>query len=34
MFAGEEDRPPPPPEHCPECGMEIPVTVVLVVYDR
>jgi hypothetical protein len=34
LLPDDEDRPLPPPEYCPECGAEVEVAVIKVVYDR
>jgi hypothetical protein len=34
LLAGDEDKPLPPPKYCPECGAEIPLTVIRVEYDE
>jgi hypothetical protein len=33
IYPGDEDRPLPEPEHCPECGSAIEVVVMRVVYE-
>jgi hypothetical protein len=33
VYPDEEDRTPPEPEHCPECGSAVEVVVIRVVYE-